>query len=100
MISVGLNSYPKASSHLSLMQPSPMLSLPGNSIRQEGVQLTKSLLRLFCGYLSMHHPRARGPLESDSVRVHDSEVDGGLAQGDVYQKNGVPLLIQAGHDAL
>lgn len=82
------------------MQPSPMLSLPGNSIRQEGVQLTKSLLRLFCGYLSMHHPRARGPLESDSVRVHDSEVDGGLAQGDVYQKNGVPLLIQAGHDAL
>ena len=55
---------------------------------------------VICGYLSVCHPRACGPFESDNVRVHDSEIDEGLAQGNVYQNHGAPLRIQARHDAL
>ena len=55
---------------------------------------------VICGYLSVRHPRACGPFESDNVHVHDSEIDEGLAQGNVYQNHGAPLRIQARHDAL
>ena len=85
---------------LNVVKPNVVITRVVPYAKKEFNLQSELTVAVICGYLSVCHPRAHGPFESDSVCVHDSEIDEGLAQGNVYQKHGVPLWIQTEHYAL